>query len=74
MSLNSLNRRTRVDVGRGYVCGGLHDSYGFHPGTCRAGNMYGLWTLRHDAVQLMLVYVVRRLGFQALSCSAGAGK
>ena len=34
---------------------------------------YGLWTLRHDAVQLMLVYVVRRLGFQALSCSAGAG-
>ena len=55
------------------VCGGLHDSYGFHPGTCRAGNRYGLWTLRHDAVQLMLVYVVRRLGFQALSCSAGAG-
>ena len=55
------------------VCGGLHDSYGFHPGTCRAGNRYGLWTLRHDAVQLMLVYVVRRLGFEALSCSAGTG-
>ena len=55
-------------------CGMLHDAFGWHPGQCRAGNRRGLWTVRHDAVETMLVYVLRRLGLQGvLVVSRGAG-
>ncbi len=54
-------------------CGAAHDAFGFHPGTCRTGNRYGLWTLRHDAFQLMLVHVIRLLGSAAQSCSVASG-
>ena len=55
------------------ACGALHDEFGFHPGVCRAGNRWGLWTTRHDAFQAMLVHVLRILGCTAASCSVGAG-
>ena len=54
-------------------CGADHDAYAFHPGVCRAGNRNGLWTVRHDALQLMLVHVVRLLGYAVQSVSVGAG-
>ena len=54
-------------------CGASHDAYAFHPGTCRRGNRASLWTIRHDALQLMLVHVVRLLGYAVQSCSVGAG-
>ena len=54
-------------------CGELHDMFGFHPGACRRGNRFGLWTIRHDAVQLMLLHVIRVLGYAAQSVSSGAG-
>ena len=54
-------------------CGSNHDAYAFHPGTCRRGNRGGLWTVRHDALQLMVVHVVRMLGYAVQSCSVGAG-
>ena len=55
------------------ACGALHDEFGFHPGVCRAGNRWGLWTTRHDAFQAMLVHILRILGCTAASCSVGAG-
>ena len=55
------------------ACGAQHDEFGFHPGACRAGNRWGLWTARHDAYQAMLVHVLRILGCAAISCSVGAG-
>ena len=58
------------------VCGGCqgpHDTYGFHPGICRAGNRKGLWMLRHDALEAMVAYVVRRVGRQCIVVSRGAG-
>ena len=54
-------------------CDADHDPYGFHPGVCRAGNRNGLWTVRHDALQLMLIHVVRLLGYATQSVSVGAG-
>jgi hypothetical protein len=54
-------------------CGAEHDAFAFHPGACRAGNRHGLWTVRHDAFQLMLIHVVRLLGYAVQSCSVGAG-
>ena len=54
-------------------CEADHDPYGFHPGVCRAGNRNGLWTVRHDALQLMLIHVVRLLGYATQSVSVGAG-
>ena len=50
-----------------------HDEFGFHPGVCRSGNRLSLWTQRHDAVEQMLVYVLRRLGVRAQVCSHGSG-
>jgi hypothetical protein len=55
------------------ACDAHHDEFGFHPGACRAGNRWGLWTARHDAFQAMLVHVLRILGCAAVSCSVGAG-
>ena len=58
------------------LCGGCsqqHDSFGFHPGICRVGNRRGLWTIRHDAVETMLAYVIRRMGRQCHVVSRGAG-
>ena len=55
------------------ACDARHDEFGFHPGACRAGNRWGLWTARHDAYQAMLVHVLRILGCAAISCSVGAG-
>ena len=57
------------------VCGGCgehHDSYGFHPSCCRSGNREGLWTQRHDVVEDMLMYVMRRLGQSPIRVSRGA--
>ena len=54
-------------------CGADHDVYAFHPGVCRAGNRNGLWTVRHDALQLMLVYVVRLLGYHGKTHPRGPG-
>ena len=55
------------------ACGAHHDEFGFHPGACRAGNRWGLWTTRHDAFQAMVVHVLRILGCTAATCSVGAG-
>ena len=58
------------------MCGGCatrHDPIGSHPSICRVGNRRGLWTARHDAVQAMLLHVIRRLGYSAQSVSVGAG-
>ena len=49
-----------------------HDSYGFHPSSCRSGNREGLWTQRHDVVEDMLMYVMRRLGQSPIRVSRGA--
>jgi hypothetical protein len=57
----------------GAKCGAEHDVYAFHPGVCRAGNRKGLWTVRHDALQLMLIHIVRLLGYAVQTCSVGAG-
>ena len=55
------------------ACGGVHDAFAFHPASCRAGNRKGLWTMRHNALELMLVHVVRLLGYAVQSCSVGSG-
>ena len=54
-------------------CGAALDVYGFHPGLCRAGNRSALWATRHDAVQTMLVHLLRSMRLSAVVCSSGAG-
>ena len=63
-------------AGVAQICGGCQgplDAYGFHPGVCRVGNRVGLWTLRHDALEAMVAYVIRRAGRQCIVVSRGAG-
>eukprot|EP00966_Prymnesium_polylepis_P179905 4165367-Prymnesium_polylepis.1 len=43
------------------VCGAAHDDFGWHPSVCRKGNRENAWTVRHDAVQWALIWVLRRL-------------
>ena len=62
-----------VRGGGGRGCGEEHDECGFHPGVCRVGNRLSLWTHRHDAVEQMLVFVLRRIGVHAVVCSRGSG-
>ena len=48
----------------------------YHPperSICRAGNRHGLWVLRHDALEAMVAYVIRRAGRQCIVVSRGAG-
>jgi hypothetical protein len=54
-------------------CGMQVDPFGFHSGNCRAGNRWGLWTNRHDTVQMAILYVLRNSGRRAMACSAGSG-
>ena len=54
-------------------CAQQHDVFGFHPSMCRAGNRWGLWTVRHDAFQMSMTHAVRRAGRQAVTCSQGSG-
>ena len=49
-----------------------HDSYGFHPSSCRSGNREGLWTQRHDMVEDMLMYVMQWLRQSPIRVSRGA--
>ena len=43
-------------------CGAVHDVFGRHPSSCKAGNRHGLWTVRHDALQRSLEWVARSVG------------
>ena len=43
------------------ACGAAHDEGGWHPSSCRQGNRGGAWTVRHDALQWALIWVLRRL-------------
>jgi len=54
-------------------CGMQVDPFGFHSGNCRAGNRWGLWTNRHDTVQMAILYIIRSAGRRAMACSAGSG-
>ena len=40
--------------------------YGFHPGTCKRGNVGYAWTLRSDKLEGALAYVARRMGVHAV--------
>ena len=57
-------------------CGGCTeelDEFGFHPGICRGGNRHSLWTIRHDAGQMAIILVSRRMGYAVQAVSVGAG-
>jgi hypothetical protein len=54
-------------------CGQQHDPFGFHPSMCRAGNRWGLWTVRHDAFEMATTHALRRAGRRAITCSRGSG-
>ena len=54
-------------------CNTLLDVYGFHPGTCKRGNVGYAWTLRSDKLEGALAYVARRMGVHAVRVG-GANK
>jgi len=48
------------------ACDALLDVYGFHPGTCKAGNAGGAWTQRSHRLEGALAFVANRMGVYAV--------
>ena len=47
-------------------CGLVLDVYGFHPGTCKKGNVDYAWTQRSERLEGALAFVARRMGVHAV--------
>ena len=54
---------------REYACPSCNqplDAFGFHPGTCKKGNIGYAWTLRSDVLEGAIAYVAQRMNVHAV--------